>query len=113
MHEGFLPAVVRLRAALEEAAGALASPSLDRLLASELAIEEALAELPPLEHVDPAERALVRAELERVRVALLRCRRLGSGLGDFIRLSFEAHGRSSGYGHPEPVFAGRALNQRV
>lgn len=111
--ESIVAAIVRLRRALEASADALASPTLDGLLAAELAIEGALADLPPLESVDSPERALVRAELDRARAALLRCRRLGSALGDFIRVSFEAHGRSSGYGHYEPVFAGRALNERV
>lgn len=104
----------RLRGALELAADALASPRLDTLLACEAAIEEALSDLPPLEHLPHAERVLVRGELDRARAALLRCRRLGSSLGDFIRLSFEAQGRAQGYGGGEALaFAGRALNERV
>jgi hypothetical protein len=103
----------RLRAALEASADALARPSLDALLASELAVEAALAELPPVGTLTAEDRALVRAELDGARSALLRCRRLGSGLTDFIRLSFEAQGRVPGYGQPEPVYAGRALNERV
>ena len=112
-HPGILPAIVRLRSALEASADALASPTLDGLLAAELAIEGALADLPPLDDAAAPERALARAELDRARAALLRCRRLGSALGDFVRLSFEAHGRSSGYGSYEPVIAGRTLNERV
>jgi hypothetical protein len=42
-HQGILAAIVRLRSALEESADALASPTLDGLLAAELAIESALA----------------------------------------------------------------------
>jgi hypothetical protein len=104
----------RLRGALELAADALASPRLDTLLACEAAIEEALSDLPPLDHLTQSERALVRGELDRARAALLRCRRLGSSLGDFIRLSFEAQGRAHGYGGgDELAFAGRALNERV
>ena len=112
-HPVILPALVRLRSALEASADALASPTVDGLLAAELAIEGALAELPPLDQAAASDRALARAELERARAALLRCRRLGSALGDFVRLSFEAHGRSSGYGPFEPAIAGRALNERV
>ncbi len=108
-----LRAAIRLRAALEQTAEALASPNLDTLLACEAAIEGALADLPPLENLEPAQRAFVRIELDRARAALLRCRRLGSALGDFIRLSFEAQGRVTGYGRPDVAYAGHAVNERV
>jgi hypothetical protein len=103
----------RLRSALEQAAAALASPQLDTLLACEAAIEEALADLPPLEALDPAERTFVRGELDRARAALLRCRRLGSSLGEFIRLTFEAQGRSTGYGRTGLVYPGHQFNERM
>jgi hypothetical protein len=108
-----LEAAVRLRTALEGAADALAAANLDLLLASEAAIEDALADLPPLEGLDGPDRAALRAELDRVRAELLRCRRLGSGLGDFIRVSFDAQGRGGGYGRPDAAYAGHALNERV
>ena len=108
-----LQAALRLRTALEQTAEALASPRLEALLASETALEDALGEFPRLEGLDAAGRALVRAELEQARLALLRCRRLGSALGDFVRLSFDAQGRGSGYGRPSVVYAGHALNERV
>ena len=107
-----LQAAARLRRALEQTAEALASPRLEHLLASETAIEEALGELPRLDGLDAAGRAAVRHELERARLALLRCRRLGSALGDFVRLSFDAQGRG-GYGRPSVTYAGRELNARV
>ena len=44
---------------------------------------------------------------------LLRCRRLGSALGDFIRVTFEAQGRETGYGPPDDAYAGHAVNARV
>ncbi|MGH9373616.1 MAG: hypothetical protein ACRD15_19015, partial [Vicinamibacterales bacterium] len=105
-HDTALHAASRLRSALEQAAQALASPGVETLLSSEVAIDGALADLPPLDDLAPGERLLVRAELDRARAALLRCRRLGSALGDFIRLSLEAQGRGTGYGRPEPAFAG-------
>lgn len=108
-----LRAVMRLRGALEQSAEALAAPSLAPLLACEAAIEGALADLPRLGELDPDQRASVRAELDRARSALLRCRRLGSALGDFIRVSFEAQGRVVGYGRPEAAYAGHAFNERV
>jgi len=47
----------------------------------------------------------------------LRCRRLGSALSDFIRLSFEAQGRAPGYGPRDGAaplaYAGRGLNTRA
>ena len=106
-------AVTRLRIALEQAADSLASPRLDTLLACEGLVEAALADLPPLGNLSTGERAAVRAELDRARAALLRCRRLGSSLGDFIRLSFEAQGRTPGYGRADLAYAGQGFNQRV
>jgi hypothetical protein len=103
----------RLRSALEQVAAALAAPRLDTLLACEAAIEEALSDLPPLENLDAAERMIVRGELDRARAALLRCRRLGSSLGDFIRLTFEAQGRSTGYGRTGHAYAGHQFNERM
>jgi hypothetical protein len=107
-----LQAAARLRLALEQTAEALASPRLEALLASETAIEEALGAFPRLDGLDAAGRARVGEEVDQARLALLRCRRLGSALGDFVRLSFEAQGRG-GYGRPSIAYAGHALNERV
>ncbi len=106
----------RLRQALEHAAAALASPDLDALLKSECAIESALADLPSHEALSPDDVYAVRAELERARSALMRCRRLGAALNDFIRLSLAAQGGQSDYGPRADAaaeYAGRALNTRV
>ena len=106
-------AAAQLSEALERAAAALASPNLEALLACEADIEAALAALPPVTTFVPEERPAVRAELERARAALLRCRRLGAALNEFVRLSFEAQGRTTGYGRQEPALAGQSLNARV
>jgi len=109
-------AVSRLRAALEHTAAALASPRLEALLAGEAAIELALAGLPPIAALSIEERGAVRAELERASRALLRCRRLGTSLGDFVRISLEAQGRGGEYGPrrtPTLSYTGRALDARV
>ena len=108
-----LAAAARLRDALERTAGALASPDLDALLACESAIEGALADIPPFAGLPAEDRRAIRLELDRARATLLRCRRLGAGLREFVRLSFEAQGRGTGYGRPEPRYAGLALNTRV
>jgi hypothetical protein len=106
-------AAAHLSDALERAAAALASPNLEALLACEAEIETALAALPPVTTFVPEERPAVRAELERARAALRRCRRLGAALNEFVRLSFEAQGRTHGYGRQVPAYAARALNARV
>ena len=123
-------AAARLREALEQTAAALASPRLETLLAGETAIESALSSMPTLDELPADERLIVRRELERARGALLRCRRLGTSLRDYIRLSFEAQGRSGDYGprsqgygprsegygprqSTPATYAGQALNARV
>jgi hypothetical protein len=114
--QGNLNAVSRLRTALEDTAMALAAADLDRLLAADTALQGALQALPSLASVDPAERSLFRRELEAAAAALLRCRRLGVGLSDFVRISLDAHGGQFGY---EPVrtaaaaLTGRGFTQRV
>jgi hypothetical protein len=112
-----IAAAAELREALEHTADALAGARLDGLLAGEAALEHALAKLVPVQGLSPAECAVVRDELERARGALLRCRRLGSGLSDFVRLSFEAQGRVPGYGPREGAatlaFAGRGFTTRA
>ena len=102
-----------LREALDRTAAALASPRVETLLDCEIAIERALADMPPFEGLTPVERTAVRAELDAARSALLRCRRLGAALTEFVRLSFEAQGRGVGYGRTQPVYAGQSLNARV
>jgi hypothetical protein len=106
-------AAARLREALERTADAFAMPELDAILACEAAIEQALTDLPPVDSLDEAERAAVRAELDNARAALLRCRRLGVSLSEFVRLSFEAQGRGGLYGQPMAAFAGHALDKRA
>ena len=109
-------AAAQLREALEQTGAALASPQLETLLAGETAIEAALSAMPALDALPADERLAVRRELERARGALLRCRRLGMSLGDYIRMSFEAQGRGVDYGPRQSLpitYSGRALNARV
>jgi hypothetical protein len=98
-------ATIRLRLALEGAAEALAHAQVEGLLASEGALEFALAELPPMNDLDGGERDAVRRELEAAERALLRCRRLGSTLSDYVRFTLASHGTadtSSGYAPAAP-----------
>ena len=121
-----MAAATNLREALEQTAAALASPRLETLLSGETAIEAALSSMPAahklpastmpaLDELPADERLAVRRELERARGALLRCRRLGTSLRDYIRLSFEAQGRGNDYGPraSATTYGGQALNARV
>jgi hypothetical protein len=98
-------ATIRLRLALEGAAEALAHAQVEGLLASEGALEFALAELPPMNDLGASERDAVRRELEAAERALLRCRRLGSTLTDYVRFTLASHGTadpSSSYAPAAP-----------
>jgi hypothetical protein len=119
-------ATMRLRLALEGAAEALAHAQVEGLLASEGALEFALAELPPMQNLAADERDAVRRELEAAERALLRCRRLGSTLTDYVRLTLASHAagtETSGYtnsarsdaplGALHAEYAGRGVNARV
>lgn len=111
-------ATIRLRLALEGAAEALAHAQVEGLLASEGALEFALAELPAMHDLDDRERDAVRRELHAAERALLRCRRLGSTLTDYVRLTLASHaaaGASSNYSPAAPrLRSGRAgLDARV
>lgn len=109
-------ATIRLRLALEGAADALAHAQVEGLLASEGALEFALAELPPLQDLANSDREAVRRELEAAERALLRCRRLGSTLSDYVRFTLASHGTAatpSSYmsaARSEHEYAGRGVN---
>ena len=111
-------ATIRLRLALEGAAESLAHAQVEGLLASEGALEFALAELPRMGSISSEERDAVRRELEAAERALLRCRRLGSTLTDYVRLTLASHSTAtnpSGYA-PDArgdEYAGRGVNARV
>jgi hypothetical protein len=104
--QGNLTTIARLRAALEETAAALAAADLDRLLTGESELEATLTAMPALRGafhqsvevtLPPEERRLFRSELEGVSAALLRCRRLGATLSDFVRASLDARGEQLSY----------------
>lgn len=79
--------VVRLTAALNEVADALASADLPRLLAAEPRLGDAL------DAMNAA--GADRSSLEQARSALLRCRRLGAGLASFTRLALDPDGMNA------------------
>lgn len=92
-----LTAAARLRAAIDATASALAQPDLEALLTAEAALTGAFAELSFLRTLDEDQRQVVHDELLAARAALVRARRLGGSLGDFVRLSLQARGQSTGY----------------
>jgi hypothetical protein len=110
---------MRLRLALEGAAESLAHAQVEGLLASEGALEFALAELPPMHTLGAEEREAVRRELEAAERALLRCRRLGSTLSDYVRFTLASHAHASGGpnyatgARNDADYAGRGVNARV
>lgn len=92
-------AVRCVRAALEHTADALAGARLDDLLAAEQGLAQALAALSPADRipVPETEREPLREELARLRAVLIRCRRLGLTLTEFVRISSSALGLTAGY----------------
>ncbi len=106
----------RLRQALEQTATALAQARLDDLLAAGEALEVALAQIPRVRAGTPAEADRLRAEIDAARAALLRCRRLGVSLSDFVRATFDAHGEATEYDPSRQAavaLTGRNLNTSV
>lgn len=106
-------AASQLRQALEQTASALAEARLGDLLAAGEALEVALTRIPRSRSgsVEDAER--LRAEIDAARAALLRCRRLGVSLSDFVRATFDAHGAAAGYDPSRQAamsLAGRGVN---
>jgi hypothetical protein len=109
-------AASRLRAALEATATALARPRLEALLSAEAALSAAIAELPTILTLDADERQSARDELFVAKAALLRCRRLGSALSGFVRLSLDARGQGIGYESDHGTalaLSGRGLETRA
>ena len=106
----------QVRVALEQTATALAKARLDDLLAAGEALEVALAQIPRTGSNSPAEADRLRAEIDAARAALLRCRRLGISLGDFVRATFDAQGAATNYDSSSQAAAtmtGRQLNTSV
>ena len=94
----YASAAVELRLALEEAAEALAHADLERLLACEARIESALTQVPSRTNGAANSSITVTAEVQSARAALVRCRRLGLALHEFVRLGLSAQGIERGYG---------------
>lgn len=87
----YAAAAAVLRLALEDAADALATADLDRLLACEARLDAAVTHLPARTAQDTS-RATVLADIDAARAALTRCRRLGAALSQFVELGLSAQG---------------------
>jgi hypothetical protein len=104
----------RLRETLNGVGDALAYARLDELLSLESQLVSALGEMASVRPDPDARRALV-AELDEIRAALLRCRRLGASLHEFERTVFESHGSGCSYdrtGLDRPSGRAGVLNAR-
>jgi hypothetical protein len=93
----FVQSAENLRLSLEEAADALATADLARLLTCEARIHAALTHIVTSD-LSEEDRARLAHEIERTRKALTRCRRFGVALSDFVRIGLTAHGLDEGYG---------------
>jgi hypothetical protein len=78
--------------ALERMATALAKPDVENCLQVSLR-SRSHSELPAVYSLSDEVRRAVRVEVQGAHGALLRCRRLGSALDSFVRISVEAQGR--------------------
>lgn len=112
---GPLAVVLSLRTALDRLSGALAAPDLDGLVAAESLLGDALARASSAGPVDPADRGRLREEVDRARLVLDRCRRLGRTLHDLTRVSAAAdgtapHGYETSFGR---TATGRTVDARV
>ena len=116
MSEAIQESAGSLRQALEQTATALAKARLDDLLTAGEALEVALARIPRTSTASPAQADRLRAEIDAARAALLRCRRLGVSLSDFVRATFDAHGEATEYDPSRQAAAaltGRNVNTSV
>lgn len=109
--------VCHVRRLLDTIGDALIESRLEPLLTAEPDLEAALQALASLhpENLDDAARRAVRAEVQRCRVALDRCRRLGASLECFTALMLEDPGRGGVYtraGDGPMVPAPRTLQAR-
>jgi hypothetical protein len=94
-----LAAAVRLRAELEELAGALASGDADTLVALEERLASAVDALSTDQRIDHADRMAVTAALLGARAALNRCRILGGGITSVAQATLGARGHHGNYDH--------------
>ena len=86
------PAVERIEAALREVADALATANLDRLLAAEAGLTDALGNLTVTTPLEGTDNRQLRQAIDRAYTELLRCRRLGNGLMAYTHLLLDPGG---------------------
>lgn len=94
------PALARLAAvadALEQLAFAVASARADTIAACEAPLEAAVADLPAATELARSTPADVHAQLQRIQLAMRRCRRIGHALGEVVTASLAAQGAAPAY----------------
>jgi hypothetical protein len=80
-----------LRQRLDDTATALARADLEQLVSCEAQLQTALAALASSWPI-AGDRAHLMADLEHIRTSLVRCRRLGGSLMDFVQTSLDGIG---------------------
>ena len=90
----------------------MTAADLDGLLRSEGNLEEAVRAIAVPHTLPPGDREAVRAELQAVGRALVRCRRLGRVLVEVVGVTLEARGEAPAYGRraAAPASYGQRLN---
>jgi hypothetical protein len=97
-----LAAATQLRRRLDALADALAGADLQQLLDAQAPIDAALTALAQTSGT-AAQLPALAAELDGIRHALSRCRRLGVSLSSFVQLAMNAQGRDAVYGQSAVV----------
>jgi hypothetical protein len=92
-----LARLAALAGALDALAAAASTASADGLAAVEASLEAAVAELPSSADLSMYPAAEVRAHLQRIALALRRCRRIGSSLSEFATTVLAAQGIAPAY----------------
>lgn len=114
---GVVAMAAELRAVLDQLAAAMARGDADAVLATEPALQAAVAGRPATRPaLDAAERALVRHEVAGARAALARCRVLGAGAAQLTEATLAALDGGPSYGRqgagPSRGLSGRGLKAR-
>ncbi len=91
-------ALTRLRLVLDQVATACTRPNLEHLLAGEAALQTALAALPAPGTLPREDAAVLRAELDASRLALMRCQQAGQRLQGFLEAGLQAFAPPPEYG---------------
>lgn len=95
LESGPVTALVCLREALDALGDALVAADMDGLTASEVRLGQAVANAREATYTPPEPH--LHGEIDRLWLALERCRRLGASLDDIVGATLVAHGQGATY----------------